>query len=52
MKVAGPRRKVARTVLLVGEGDSEVAWLQHLKSLYVARGSGVAVTIKNQERTG
>lgn len=52
MKMAGPRRQVARTVLLVGEGDSEVAWLQHLKSIYVQRGSGVAVTIKNARGKG
>ncbi len=52
MKPGGPRRQVACTVLVVGEGDSEVAWLQHLKSLYVARGSGVAVTIKNARGKG
>ena len=47
-----PARRVARTVLLVGEGDSEVRFLQHLKGLYVARGSGVAVTIKNARGKG
>lgn len=46
------RRQVARTVLLVGEGDSEVAFLQHLKALYVTRGCGVAVTIKNARGKG
>ena len=39
------RRQVARTVLVVGEGDAEVAFLQHFKALYVQRGSGVVVTI-------
>lgn len=45
-------RKVARTVLLVGEGDAEVFFLQYLKSLYVQRGSGVVVTIKNARGKG
>ena len=51
-KGATLRRQVARTVLLVGEGDSEVAFLQHLKALYVTRGCGVAVTIKNARGKG
>lgn len=46
------RRRAARTVLLVGEGDAEVVFLQHLKRLYVERGSGVAVTIKNARGKG
>lgn len=46
------RRRAARTVLLVGEGDAEVVFLQHLKALYVLRGSGVAVTIKNARGKG
>lgn len=46
------RRQAARTVLLVGEGDAEVVFLQHLKALYVQRGSGVAVTIKNARGKG
>ncbi len=33
------------TVLLVCEGKTEKAFLQHLKSLYITRGSGVAVKI-------
>ena len=45
-------RAVARTVLIVGEGDAEVAFLRYLKELYVARGSGVAVTIKNAHGKG
>lgn len=39
-------------MLLVGEGDSEVQWLQHVKSLYVVRGCGLAVTIKNARGKG
>lgn len=46
------RRRAARTVLLVGEGDAEVAFMQHLKGMYVQRGSGVAVTIKNARGKG
>lgn len=45
-------RQVARTVLMVGEGDAEVLFLQHLKGLYVQRGSGVMVTIKNARGKG
>ena len=46
------RRRVARTVLLVGEGDSEEYFLRHLKTLYVQRGCGVVVTIKNARGKG
>lgn len=46
------RRHVARTVLVVGEGDAELLFLQHLKSLYVQRGSGVMVTLKNARGKG
>lgn len=52
MSKAPVRRQAARTVLLVGEGDAEVVFLQHLKTLYVQRGSGVAVTIKNARGKG
>lgn len=45
-------RQVARTVLLVGEGDAEVQFMLHLKGLYVQRGSGVVVTIKNARGKG
>jgi RloB-like protein len=41
------RRKVARTLLLVGEGNAEENFLRHLKSIYGQRYSGVMVTIKN-----
>ncbi|MDP2254448.1 MAG: hypothetical protein Q8K05_00080 [Polaromonas sp.] len=45
-------RQVARTVLLVGEGDAELQFMQHLKGLYVQRSSGVVVTIKNARGKG
>ena len=52
MKHKKHSRAVARTVLIVGEGDAEVVFLRYLKELYVARGSGVAVTIKNAHGKG
>lgn len=52
MKRNAVSRQVARTVLLVGEGDAEVQFLQHLKGMYVQRGSGVVVTIKNARGKG
>lgn len=42
-----PARVVLKTVLLVGEGHSDEAFLEHLKSLYISRGCGVHVTIRN-----
>lgn len=52
MKGRGKSRQVARTVLLVGEGDAEEFFLRHLCSLYVQRGSGVKVTVKNARGKG
>lgn len=46
-----PARQVRRTVLLVGEGLAEVGFLNHLKALYVARGSK-AITVKNAKGRG
>jgi hypothetical protein len=44
--------KAQRTLLIVGEGYDEVAFLNHLKQLYVPRGCGLAVTIKNARGKG
>jgi len=41
------RRAIRTTVLLVGEGYAEVAFLKHLKSLYVTRGMRVHIQIFN-----
>ncbi len=41
------RHAIRTTVLLVGEGDAEVEFLKHLKSLYVPRGMPVHVKIFN-----
>lgn len=46
-----PTRPVRRTLLLVGEGLAEEAFLRHLRALYVERGSKV-VTVKNAKGKG
>ena len=46
------RRAVLRTVLIVGEGACEVAFLNHLKTLFVKRGCGVSVKISNANGKG
>ena len=47
-----PRRSVSHTVLLVGEGTTEQAFLRYVKSLYISRGCGVGVTIRNARGKG
>lgn len=42
-----PVWKAQRTLLIVGEGRHEEAFLNHVKHLYVQRGCGLAVAIKN-----
>lgn len=49
---ARKRRTASHTVLLVGEGKTEQAFLQHLKFLYISRGCGVSVTIRNAHGKG
>ena len=44
--------KTQRTLLIVGEGYHEEAFLNHLKRLYVPRGCGLLVTIKNARGKG
>lgn len=46
------RRKVVRTVLIVGEGYSEEYFLKHLVSLYVQRGCGFRFEVKNARGMG
>lgn len=46
------KRTVQTTVLVVGEGDTEKAFLDYLKSLYVSRGCGVSVTVRNAHGKG
>lgn len=40
-------RRVRKTLLVVGEGDTEVAFLKHLRTLYCANNEGVAATPSN-----
>lgn len=44
--------KAQRTLLIVGEGYHEEAFLNHVKLLYVPRGCGLSVTIKNARGKG
>ncbi|OZB62582.1 MAG: hypothetical protein B7X31_08570 [Thiomonas sp. 13-66-29] len=46
MAARHPIRPQYRTLLLVGEGETEQAFLQHVKALYVQRGSGLRVTVR------
>ena len=41
------RRAIRTTLLIVGEGYAEVAFLKHLKSLYITRGMSVHIQIFN-----
>ncbi len=45
-------RKAQRTLLIVGEGRHEEAFLNHLKRHYVQRDCGLSVTIKNARGKG
>jgi len=46
------RLKASRTLLIVGEGRHEEGFLNHLKQLYISRGCGLSVTIKNARGKG
>lgn len=46
------RKPVLYTVLMVGEGSTEEAFLRHLKSLYIFRGCGIGLTIRNAHGKG
>lgn len=45
-------RRARHTVLLVGEGKTECAFLEHVKSLYLDRGCGVSAKIRNAQGKG
>jgi len=45
-------KKAKHTILIVGEGRHEEAFLNHLKRLYVDRGCGISVAIKNARGKG
>jgi hypothetical protein len=44
--------KAQRTLLIVGEGYHEEAFLNHVKQLYAPRGCGLSVSIKNARGKG
>lgn len=44
--------KAQRTLLIVGEGYTEEAFLSHVKQLFAPRGCGLQVTIKNARGKG
>lgn len=44
--------KAKRTLLIVGEGRHEEAFLNHMRQLYAPRGCGLAVTVKNARGKG
>lgn len=47
-----PKWREYETLLLVGEGDSEHAFLHHAKALFVQRGDGLQVKIANAHGKG
>ena len=50
--MARKQHQVRKTLLVVGEGDSEAAFLKHLRDLYCSSGDGVAVTVRNAHGKG
>ncbi|MES2770537.1 MAG: RloB domain-containing protein [Pseudomonadota bacterium] len=50
--MARTQAQVRKTLLVVGEGDSECAFIKHLRALYCSGGAGVAVTVRNAHGKG
>lgn len=46
------QHKIRKTLLIVGEGDSEEAFLKYLRELYCSGGTGVSVTVRNAHGKG
>lgn len=46
------KRSIRKTLLAVGEGDTEVAFLKHIKGLYCSDGLGVSLSIRNAHGKG
>ena len=44
--------KAFRTLLIVGEGRTEEAFLQHVKDIFAPRGCGLSVKVKNARGKG
>lgn len=47
-----PSRHASRTLLLVGEGETEVAFLNHVKGIYAPRGCGLEVRVLSARGKG
>jgi len=47
-----PGRALRKTLLIVGEGDAEEAFLKHLKALFVGRAGGIEVKVGNARGKG
>lgn len=47
-----PRRKAQKTLLIMGEGLCDESFLKHVKSIYVQRRCGLAVTVRNARGKG
>lgn len=45
-------RKAQRTLLIIGEGRHDAAFLKHVKQLYAPRHCGLAVTVMNAKGKG
>jgi hypothetical protein len=45
-------RSVRPTLLIIGEGDTDTAFLKHLRALYCCDGAGVSATVKNAHGKG
>ncbi|MBT8534835.1 RloB domain-containing protein [Polynucleobacter paneuropaeus] len=45
-------RRQRKTLLVMGEGDCEAAFLQYLRNIYCSDNEGVAVTIRNAQGGG
>lgn len=50
--MARKQHQVRKTLLIVGEGDSEEAFLKHLRDFYCSGGAGVAATVRNAHGKG
>ena len=46
------RRAARHTILLVGEGTTDWAFLKYIKSLYIIRGCGVSAKVLNARGKG
>lgn len=50
--MARKTREIRKTLLAVGEGATEVAFLSYLRAMYCSGGQGVTVTVRNAQGKG